>query len=94
MLRGSAQGSFHSEHPSGHFTHVLLGDADILTEALPGDQYVAIDGKKTYFDIGPTSGGETNVRSCGQSYKHLTLVNYDSRLVITSELIILTTLES
>ena len=37
-------------------------DADILTEALPGDQYVAIDGKKTYFDIGPGSGGKTYLR--------------------------------
>ena len=30
----------------------------------------------------------------GQSYKHFTLVNYDSRLVITSKLLILMTLES
>ena len=29
--------------------------ADILTEALPGDQFVSIDGKKTYFDIGPSN---------------------------------------
>ncbi len=29
---------------------------DILTEALkPGDQFVSIDGKKTYFDIGPSN---------------------------------------
>ena len=33
---------------------------DILTEPLPGDQFVTIDGKKTYFDIGPpnTQNGE------------------------------------
>ena len=30
----------------------------------------------------------------GQSYKHFTLLNYDSRLGITSKLLILTTLES
>ena len=31
---------------------------------------------------------------CGQSYKRFTLVNYDSRAVITSKLLIFTTLES
>ena len=31
---------------------------------------------------------------CSQSYKHFTLVNYDSRLVITCKLLILMTLES
>ena len=31
---------------------------------------------------------------CGQSYKHFKLVNYDSKLVITSKLLILITLES
>ena len=36
----------------------------------------------------------TNIVTNGQSYKHFTLVNYDSRLVITSKLLILTTLES
>ena len=30
----------------------------------------------------------------GQSYKHFTIVNYDSRFVITSKLLTLTTLES
>ena len=30
----------------------------------------------------------------GQSYKHFTIVNYNSRVVITSKLLILTTLES
>ena len=30
---------------------------------------------------------------CGQSYKHFTLVNYDSRVAITSKLLILTTLD-
>ena len=32
--------------------------------------------------------------TCGQSYNHVTLVNYDSRVVITSKLLILMTLES
>ena len=31
---------------------------------------------------------------CVKSYKHFTLVNYDSRVVITWKLLILTTLES
>ena len=35
----------------------------------------------------------TQVLSCDQSYKHFTLVNYDSRVVITSKLLILKTLE-
>ena len=30
----------------------------------------------------------------GLSYKHLTLVNYDSRVVVTSKLLILATIES
>ena len=37
---------------------------DILTEALkPGDQFVSIDGKKTYFDIGP-SNAPTDGKNC------------------------------
>ena len=31
---------------------------------------------------------------CGQSYKHFMLVNYDSRVVVTSKLLICTTLDS
>ena len=31
---------------------------------------------------------------CVQSYKHFMLINYDSRVVITSKLLILTTLEA
>jgi len=27
---------------------------DIITQARPGDQFVSIDGKRTYFDVGPT----------------------------------------
>ncbi len=35
---------------------VIAETPDILTEALkPGDQFVSIDGKKTYFDIGPSN---------------------------------------
>ena len=38
---------------------------------------------------------QTNAaQSCVQSYKHYTLINYDSRLETTSKLLILTTLES
>ena len=36
----------------------------------------------------------TEGKISGHSYKHFTLINYDSRLVITSKLLILTTLES
>ena len=41
-------------------------------------------------------GTERPVESetCGQSYKQFTLVNYDSRVVVTSKLLIFTTLES
>ena len=41
-----------------------------------------------------SSPGANPAKSCGQSYKHFTLVNYDSRLVIITKLLILTTLES
>ena len=35
-----------------------------------------------------------NDQTSGQSYKQFTLVNYDSRVVVTSKLLIFTTLES
>ena len=35
-----------------------------------------------------------NSVTSGQSFKHFTLVNYNSRVVITSKLLILRTLES
>ena len=43
-----------------------------------------------------SSGKETGRFSVtsGQSYKHFTLINYDSRVVITSKLLILMTLET
>ena len=37
---------------------------------------------------------EGSAKFSGQSYKHFMLVNYDSRVVITSKLLILTTLET
>ena len=40
------------------------------------------------------SVGEHGVYSCGQSYKASTLVNYDSRVVSKSNLLVITTLES
>ena len=36
----------------------------------------------------------SSVQASGQSYKHFMLVNYDSRVIITCKLLILTTLES
>ena len=35
------------------FSFICLGYRGIITQAQPGDDYVSIDGKRTYFDIGP-----------------------------------------
>lgn len=32
----------------------------IITQGRPGDQFVSIDGKRTYFNIGPTDNGPAN----------------------------------
>ena len=45
---------------------------------------------KNVIDFLPT----TPLHSIGQSYKQFTLVNYDSRVVVTSKLLIFTTLDS
>ncbi len=29
----------------------------IITQGRPGDEFVMIDGKRTYFDLGPTAAG-------------------------------------
>jgi hypothetical protein len=50
-------GSYFFSADRSLFVTEFSEDTDILTEALPGDQYVSIDGKKTYFDISPSSGG-------------------------------------
>lgn len=43
---------------------------DILTEALkPGDQFVSIDGKKTYFDIGPSNAPTDGTYYCYYHYR-------------------------
>jgi hypothetical protein len=34
---------------------LLCSDFGIITKPRPGDQFVSIDGKKTYFEIGPTA---------------------------------------
>ena len=36
-----------------YLTFFLIGP-NIITQARPGDEFVSIDGKRTYFDIGPT----------------------------------------
>jgi len=36
----------------------LCLDFGIITKPRPGDQFVSIDGKKTYFEIGPTATPE------------------------------------
>ena len=36
----------------------MCSDLGIITKARPGDQFVSIDGKKTYFEIGPTATPE------------------------------------
>ena len=35
-----------------------------------------------------------DVESCGQSFKHFTLVNYDTRVIITCKLLIILNLKS
>ena len=38
----------------------MSGFDGIITQARPGDQFVSIDGKRTYFDIGPTQDTYSN----------------------------------
>jgi hypothetical protein len=35
--------------------NINFSDLGIITKPRPGDQFVSIDGKKTYFEIGPTA---------------------------------------
>ncbi len=37
-----------------HLQTICYHFADIITRASPGDQFVSIDGKRTYFNVGPT----------------------------------------
>ena len=60
---------------------------NIITQARPGNEFVSIDGKRTYFDIGPTvvpqqqgnyigqnifNNNPSNNRRDGNGQKHLT----------------------
>ena len=46
-----------------------------------------------YVESKPTGYKPVKLEACGQSYKDSTIINYDTRVMLTSKLLIVTPLE-